>query len=419
MEIEDSDDEPRRGGKVKRSKDLDEDDDASVSASENSEEDDDDFDTSSDESDSNKKKKAKPKAKAVSASKSKPAVSAKAASSGKKVAAASPAKPAATSAASKRKIIGDGDEDNDDDEDVDFEGGGAPRSKSPSSSAKKVKVTETAVATKGALSGGVSSKTAASNQGKAPSSSSASSSSLTSTSLNFSSSVGDEVMALTNGPEITSETQAKKAILKYFQLQNRPYSAIQVYDNFHKRIAKSTVERALNALSEGGGGLSKKEYGAAKIFYLDQKLLPAPLSDYELSKLEGDINSMKAAIASASAVEQELATELNILLNEPLDDELHVLIPGLEATVSQKRRQFKAIESSCVDLDMLQNLIKQHNSMRSIWKTRKEHCMDLVGSMGEGTNKKTKDLIAELGIETDEEYKSICPPPIQDLKKKS
>ena len=44
--------------------------------------------------------------------------------------------------------------------------------------------------------------------------------------------------------------------------------------------------------------------------------------------------------------------------------------------------------------------------------------MDLVGNMVEGTKKKTKDLVSELGLELDEEYNCVCPLPIQDLKKK-
>ncbi len=87
--------------------------------------------------------------------------------------------------------------------------------------------------------------------------------------------------------------------------------------------------------------------------------------------------------------------------------------------MAQKRSQFKAIESSNVDVDTLQSLIKQHNTLRNTWKMRKDHCMDMVGNMGEGTNKKIKDLVTELGLETDEEYKCVCPLPIQDIKKKS
>ena len=78
---------------------------------------------------------------------------------------------------------------------------------------------------------------------------------------------------ITRGPNITTESAAKKLILQYLKQQNRPYSAIQVFDNLHKRIAKPTAERCLAVLSDNDGGLRCKEYGKAKIYFIDQKNL--------------------------------------------------------------------------------------------------------------------------------------------------
>jgi TBPIP/Hop2 winged helix domain len=83
---------------------------------------------------------------------------------------------------------------------------------------------------------------------------------------------------ITRGANITTESAAKKLILQYLKLQNRPYSAIQVFDNLHKRIAKPTVERCLSTLSENDGGLRCKEYGKAKIYFFDQKNMSQELT---------------------------------------------------------------------------------------------------------------------------------------------
>lgn len=83
---------------------------------------------------------------------------------------------------------------------------------------------------------------------------------------------------ITRGANITTESAAKKLILQYLRLQNRPYSAIQIFDNLHKRIAKPTVERCLATLSEPDGGLRCKEYGKAKIFFFDQKNMSEDLT---------------------------------------------------------------------------------------------------------------------------------------------
>lgn len=74
----------------------------------------------------------------------------------------------------------------------------------------------------------------------------------------------------TNGPPVSSEAAARKLILSYMTQQNRPYSVIQVFDNLHKRVGKALVQKVLDSLSAGEGPLKCKEYGKAKIYYLDQ-----------------------------------------------------------------------------------------------------------------------------------------------------
>lgn len=44
---------------------------------------------------------------------------------------------------------------------------------------------------------------------------------------------------------VTTEAAAKKLILQYLKVQNRPYSAIQIHDNLHGRIPKAVLERSL------------------------------------------------------------------------------------------------------------------------------------------------------------------------------
>ena len=75
---------------------------------------------------------------------------------------------------------------------------------------------------------------------------------------------------ITRGAAVTTESAAKKLVLQYMKQQNRPYSVIQVHENLHNRIPKITVQRVLDSLSSESGGLKMKEYGKAKIYYLDQ-----------------------------------------------------------------------------------------------------------------------------------------------------
>ena len=88
---------------------------------------------------------------------------------------------------------------------------------------------------------------------------------------------------ITRGPDVTTEPAAKKLVLKYLFNQNRPYSAIQIHDNLHKRIPKTLLERCLNVLCEDAGETAQilcKEYGKAKIYFPNQHTLT---SDFTVS----------------------------------------------------------------------------------------------------------------------------------------
>lgn len=84
-----------------------------------------------------------------------------------------------------------------------------------------------------------------------PTSSSTSSSSLPSSSSTTLASMASMASEdITRGPDVVTESSAKKLILQYMKQQNRPYSAMQVFDNLHKRVAKSLTERALESLAK-------------------------------------------------------------------------------------------------------------------------------------------------------------------------
>jgi hypothetical protein len=106
---------------------------------------------------------------------------------------------------------------------------------------------------------------------------------------------------ITKGPPVNTESQAKRLVLQYMKQQNRPYSAIQVHDNLHKRVLKATVEKVLQTLSEqedpasGGTLLKCKDYGKAKIYFYNQSLLDT-LGDQALANLEKEISTLTSQV---------------------------------------------------------------------------------------------------------------------------
>jgi hypothetical protein len=48
--------------------------------------------------------------------------------------------------------------------------------------------------------------------------------------------------------------------------------------------------------------------------------------------------------------------------------------------------------------------------MRDVWKQRKEKCMDFCEHLADGLDKKVKDVVKLLDVETDEMAKVTMPP---------
>jgi len=153
-------------------------------------------------------------------------------------------------------------------------------------------------------------------------------SSSSSSSSSYQTSSGNQQQDITRGPDINTEAAAKKLILLYLRQQNRPYSAIQIYDNLHKRITKPLIERVLNAICAANDcDLICKEYGKAKIYFIDQNTMTSNYTPAELDSLIHDNSELKKEVDAAVGEERRYKQQLQALMDEPSDDALDKYYP--------------------------------------------------------------------------------------------
>lgn len=375
-------------------------DDSSVASvdSVSNDEEDDDFDASSDsDGDTKKKKKVSPK-------KSNPKVTAKqSVTASSKPISGAIAKPAAVSKAKsapkKRKL----DDDDDDDDSIEFvENENINKSnvsKKASPPAKGAKVSPPP-------------KTSPKDVKKpaVPSQSNSMTNSAVATS-----SGGTADVDITKGDNIATEAAAKKLILMYFKQQNRPYSAIQIEDNLHKRISKSMVEKALASLTGPGQGIIRKEYGKTAIYFPDQSLIAA-VGQHELDQMDQDAAKFKAEYDKSFQYEKQLRQTLSQLLSEPADSDLDNAIAKITASIKESEQKVALFSKHPVAPDALFKVTTLANFARKNWKLLKENVMEVCDMLGEQSNKKTKVLFAEIGLETDEDAGQMLPPLLPDVK---
>ncbi len=92
-----------------------------------------------------------------------------------------------------------------------------------------------------------------------------------------------------------NEVQASDTILEYLKKTNRPYSAIDVFNNLKEKIPKTLVVKLLNSLVENGK-ITGKLYGKQWVYVSRQDLLECPTQE-EISKMDDSIDSLKASIS--------------------------------------------------------------------------------------------------------------------------
>lgn len=85
--------------------------------------------------------------------------------------------------------------------------------------------------------------------------------------------------------------KAEARILDYLQQTNRPYSAIDVFNNLRQEIQKSTVQKALTHLSSQQE-IVCKTYGKQQVYVARQDLLEAPSAE-DLEALDAQILALK------------------------------------------------------------------------------------------------------------------------------
>ena len=202
---------------------------------------------------------------------------------------------------------------------------------------------------------------------------------------------------------MSKKQNAEAAIKNYLEKQNRPYSAIDIFNNLHKEFGKTAVVKALETLVEQEQ-IIEKIYGKQKVY--------APLQDQYGEFDENEIKSLDVKIA-------EMNESLGILQQQSKQQESQINSFGKEMTTATlvqtvqnlKKENFdlnKQIdklksETTLMTKEERQKLYERKTKMETHWKKRKRIANDIMNCILEGYPKPKKQLIEETGVETDED----------------
>jgi 26S proteasome regulatory subunit (ATPase 3-interacting protein) len=190
-------------------------------------------------------------------------------------------------------------------------------------------------------------------------------------------------------------------ILEYLQRTNRPYSAIDIFNNLKGKIPKTMVVKCLNSMVESER-IKGKLYGKQWVYVARQDLLDCPTQE-QIAVMDDRIDELKSEIATCTTTNKSLDTELSDLLNSKTDLDLAQEIQEFEIKIQTLEKKLNQLENGQVQVsqELKIKIDQELLQMNGYWKSRKKIFKNIWDTITESLPGSKKEFMEELGIEED------------------
>ena len=201
------------------------------------------------------------------------------------------------------------------------------------------------------------------------------------------------------------ELEEYEKVLAYLRKQNRPYNTQDITNNLNKEVGKTSVQRALDKyVSENK--IKEKLYNKTKVYCIEQSIMPQ-LSDSEMKELDSEITDCEVKTQSMRESIRGLESELSSVSKSLTLEEAKLKLKQTTERFSELESRLKLIQSSSgkqVTQSEKTRIQKQHTNNVQHWKKRKRLASEMLDQILENYPKSKRELLDEIGIETDEDH---------------
>ncbi|KAL6624120.1 Tat binding protein 1-interacting [Neocallimastix sp. 'constans'] len=195
------------------------------------------------------------------------------------------------------------------------------------------------------------------------------------------------------------DAEAVECVLNYLKKQNRPYSAVDIYNNLHGLVGKTLVQKILQKASEDNR-IKEKVYGKQKVYVAIQD--DEDFSPEDLLNLDKTIQELQQTLKEEKIKSNSLKSQLNNLNNSMTDEEIN---EKLQLTLEENQNLEERLNTLSKGIKLIskeeQNEIEKSLKYNKLeWKKRKKMFRDAWDIITENMQMNPKDLMEELGIET-------------------
>ena len=183
---------------------------------------------------------------------------------------------------------------------------------------------------------------------------------------------------------------------------NRPGNVANVEQWLGHKIPKGIVQNTLEEIAKNGDIVEKTgKNGQNKVWFFNQNLFKS--KGLDMTKVIAQMEDDKEALDEVTEEMEGKRKILRTLEAQPTDLELEVQVKTLEQESDDLRARIATAEGSSVVMtpQEREKRRKEYFKFRAEWVKRKRQCVDLVGALADGMEKKSKEVESLLGIQTD------------------
>lgn len=204
-----------------------------------------------------------------------------------------------------------------------------------------------------------------------------------------------------------SKANPTNQILQFLLEKNRPYSATNLVDELHGEFTKTVIQKSLDQLTESGQITCKLCGKSTKLYFAKQEGKEVA-SKEQLVEMDQNNNLLQQKIEELKKKRDELKSRRDTLSSTRTLEDLRSYRVQIEidCQTAAKQRDELIQAAQGINPDDIAQINKEFNTRCDQWKKRKALCMDILNQLcdQDGMDKKPKDLIEDIGIETDEQY---------------
>ncbi|KAJ3008695.1 hypothetical protein HKX48_008389 [Thoreauomyces humboldtii] len=197
--------------------------------------------------------------------------------------------------------------------------------------------------------------------------------------------------------------EANDLVLKYLKKQNRPYSALDVFNNLGGQVAKANVTKVLAALAEEQL-IHHKANGKQMVYVAKQDEYETPARG-AIDEMDAKIGMLKEQLIAIKEETRAQQSELNSLSNSLTTDEITSKLAVLETentTLENRLSTLRSGNSKQPSAEDRKRIDADLEAMRKEWRKRKRMFNDMWGAVTENIQGSLSELRETMGIETDE-----------------